>query len=42
MFETVKRIYDKTRNKTYVRNAVARKGWITAEQYRLITGEAYE
>jgi len=41
MFETVKRIYGKTGNTAYVENAV-KKGWITAEQYRLITGEAYE
>ena len=40
MFETIKRLYDKTRNKTLVANAVA-KGWITAEQYKQITGEAY-
>ncbi len=40
MFETIQRLYGKTGNKMLVKNAVA-KGWITAEQYEAITGEAY-
>lgn len=40
MFETIKRIYNKTGNKEAVRNAVL-KGWITAEEYEVITGEIY-
>lgn len=40
MFETIKRIYNKTGNKDAVRNAVV-KGWITAEEYEVITGEIY-
>ena len=40
MFETIKRLYAKTGNKTLVANAV-NKGWITEEQYQEITGEAY-
>lgn len=40
MFETIKRIYNKTGNKDAVRNAVL-KGWITPEEYEVITGEAY-
>lgn len=40
MFETIKRLYAKTGNKTVVVNAV-KKGWITKEQYREITGEQY-
>lgn len=39
MYQTVKRLYAKTGNKEIVRNAVA-KGWISAEQYQEITGEA--
>ena len=38
MFQTIKRLYDKIKDKTVVKNAVA-KGWITAEDYKLITGE---
>lgn len=41
MFETIKRLYKKTGDKTLVANAV-KKGWITAEQYKKITGEDYE
>jgi len=41
MFETIKRLYAKTGDKTLVENAV-KKGWITAEQYEQITGEAFE
>ena len=40
MFNTINRLYTKTRNKTVVANAV-KKGWITADQYKLITGETY-
>lgn len=40
-FEKVKKYYDSGLwNKTMVRNAVA-KGWITAEEYTIITGEVY-
>lgn len=35
MFETLKRIYDKTRDEKYLTNAVA-KGWITEEQKEAI------
>lgn len=40
MFETIKRIYAKTENKSLVANAV-KKGWITEEQYTEITGDVY-
>lgn len=40
MFETIKRLYAKTGNKTLVANAVA-KGWITEAQYAEIVGEQY-
>lgn len=41
-FEKVKRYYDSGLwNKVMVKNAV-RKGWITAEEYQIITGEPYE
>ena len=40
MFETIKRLYAKTKDAAVVANAV-KKGWITAEQYTEITGEAY-
>ena len=40
MFETIKRLYAKTGDKAVVANAV-KKGWITKEQYREITGEVY-
>jgi uncharacterized XkdX family phage protein len=40
-FEKVKRYYDSGLwNKKMVRNAVV-KGWITAEEYTIITGEVY-
>lgn len=40
-FKTVKGAYDRgSWNKEMVANAVA-KGWITAEEYQIITGEAY-
>ena len=41
MFETIKRLYSKTHNKAVVDAAVA-KGWITAGQYKEITGETYQ
>lgn len=41
MFETIKRLYAKTKNKHIVSNAV-KKGWITAEQYKEITGDEYK
>lgn len=41
-FQKVKNYYDAGLwSKTMVRNAVV-KGWITAEEYELITGEVYE
>jgi hypothetical protein len=40
MFETIKRLYAKTGDKTVVANAV-KKGWITEDQYQEITGEVY-
>lgn len=41
-FNFVKAAYERgTWNKEMVRNAVV-KGWITAEEYEIITGEAYE
>lgn len=41
-FNKVKNYYDKGLwNKTMVANAVV-KGWITAEEYEIITGEPYE
>ena len=41
-FEKVKGYYeDGLWNKTMVKNAV-KKGWITAEEYQIITGEPYE
>ena len=40
MFETIKRLYVKTGNKTIVKNAV-KKEWITEAQYKEITGEKY-
>lgn len=40
MFETIKRLYAKTGDKTLVANAV-KKGWITKDQYLEITGEVY-
>jgi polyhydroxyalkanoate synthesis regulator phasin len=38
MFETIKRLYAKTGNKTLVEKAV-KKGWITEEQGKEIVGE---
>ncbi len=40
-FNTVKAAYDRgSWNKAMVANAVS-KGWITAEEYEIITGEVY-
>ena len=41
MYNTIKRLYEKTGDKTVVKNAVV-KSWITAEQYEEITGEVYQ
>ena len=41
MFETIKRLYTKTGNTALVENAV-KKGWITEEQFKEITGEDYQ
>lgn len=41
MYETIKRIYAKTGDEAYVANAV-KKGWITKEQYKEITGNDYK
>ena len=41
-YNTVKAAYDRgSWNKAMVANAVT-KGWITAEEYEMITGEPYE
>lgn len=40
MFETIKRLYAKTKDKTLVANAV-KKNWITKEQYQEIAVEPY-
>ena len=41
-YNFVKSAYERgSWNKDMVKNAVI-KGWITAEEYQLITGEAYE
>lgn len=40
MFNTIKRLYAKNKDKTIVANAV-KKGWITTDQYEDITGEAF-
>ena len=40
MYATIKRLYAKTGDKAIVSNAVV-KGWITAEDYKKITGEVY-
>lgn len=41
MFKTLKRIYAKTSDKRAMRNAY-KKGWLTKEQYKKITGEDYD
>lgn len=41
MYQTIKRLFDRTHNIDIVRNAV-KKGWITEEQYMELTGEKYE
>ena len=40
MLATIKRLYSKNKDVTVAVNAV-KKGWITKEQYKEITGEAY-
>lgn len=40
MVETIKRLYNNTKNKILVANAV-KKGWISEDQYKQITGEDY-
>jgi len=40
MFNTIKRLYTKTGNKSVVSNAV-KKSWITPIQYKQIVGEDY-
>ena len=40
MYDSVKRLYEKYGNKIIVKNAVL-KGWLTVEDYKLITGEEY-
>lgn len=41
MYETLKRIYKKTGDKKAMRRAY-KKGWLTKEQYKKITGEDYD
>lgn len=43
MFETIKRLYSKTKNIDIVKAAVKKQPtpWITKEQYKEITGEDY-
>ena len=41
MYNTIKRLYEKTKDVTVVANAV-KKGWITKDQYTEITGEVYK
>ena len=41
MFETIKRIYDRTGNIDAVKAAVEKK-WITPEQFKEITGVDYK
>lgn len=41
MFRTIERLFKKNGDKTIVANAV-KKSWITAEQYKEITGEDFE
>ena len=41
MFNNVKRLYDITKNKMVVYNAVVLKCWITIEEYELIVGEPF-
>lgn len=40
MFNTIKRLYEKTKDVTVVANAV-KKGWITEEEFTEITGQVY-
>lgn len=41
MYNTIKRLYEKTGDKAVVKNAVI-KDWITPKQYEEITGEVYK
>lgn len=41
MFKTIQRLYESTKNKTIVANAVKRN-YISAEDYERIVGEVYE
>lgn len=41
MFDTIVRLYDATKNKTVVYNAVVKKGWITSDDYETIVGEPF-
>ena len=38
MYKTIERLYKKTGDKTIV-SAAVEKGWITADDYKKITGE---
>ena len=40
MFKTIQRLYQKTKSKTVVRNAVL-QNYITEEDYKKITGEDF-
>jgi len=40
MFDSVKRIFEKTKNVALIKNAV-KKNYIIPEQYKEITGEEY-
>lgn len=40
MIDALIRIYNKTNNKNLIKAAVV-KGWITTEEYKMITGEDY-
>lgn len=40
MFNSIKRLYEKMKNKNIVVNAVI-KGWLTTQEYEEITGEDY-
>ena len=43
MFRLLKRLYDTKRlPKENLKIAVSDKGWISAEEYKAITGEEYE
>ena len=40
MYNTIERLYNNTKNKVVVKNAV-KKGYITEDDYMKIAGEAY-